>query len=47
MMVNTGRTKFYEDAARKDAAMLYDHMYTMLNNTQNGTYTERQNKLEI
>lgn len=37
--VSTGRKIFYTDEAKEDAAMLYDHMYTMLNNTQNGSYT--------
>lgn len=31
--------EFSENEAMKDAAMLYDIMYNMLNNTQNGTYT--------
>jgi len=35
----TGNKVFYTDEAKKDAAMLYDHMYTMLNNTVNGSYT--------
>lgn len=37
--VSSNKKVFLEEEARKDAAMLYDHMYTILNNTQNGTYT--------
>lgn len=35
----SNKKTFLEKEARKDAAMLYDHMYTILNNTQNGAYS--------
>ena len=35
----TGKKIFYTDEAKEDAAILYDQMYTMLNNTVNGSYT--------
>ena len=37
--VKTGRKIFNTEEAKEDAATLYDHMYTMLNNTVNGSYT--------
>lgn len=45
-MTQTRRRVFATTEAKEDAAKLYDIMYNMLNNTQNGTYTGEAEQIE-